>query len=95
MDTGRTDEMRQAVAAGDWPAVLRLWELYVADILDEIGRGTCTRARIAEARELLDWAKRFALCARAHAQNRLDTLHAARQYGPEPIPPHAALRRSL
>jgi hypothetical protein len=50
---------------------------------------------MAEAGELLDWAKRFALCAQAHAQKRLNTIHAARQYGPEPIPPHASLRKSL
>jgi hypothetical protein len=95
MDSGRTDSIRRAVAAGDWPAVLRLWEPYAADILDEIRRGTCTHARMAEAGELLNWAKRVAWCARAHAQNRLDTIHAARQYGPEPVPTHAFLRKSL
>jgi hypothetical protein len=95
IDNGRTERIRRAVAAGDWPAVLRLWELYAAGILDEISHGTCTRVRMAEAGELLDWAKRFAWCAQAHAQNRLNTIHAARQYGPEPIPPHASLRKSL
>jgi hypothetical protein len=95
MDTGRTDEMRQAVAAGDWAAVLRLWESYAAGILDEISRGACTRARMAEAGEFLDWAKRVALCSRAQAQNRLNAIHAARQYGPEPIPLRPSFRKSL
>jgi len=95
MDHGRTEGIRRAVAAGDWPAVLRLWELYAAGILDEIGRGTCTHARMAEAGDFLNWATRFALCARAHAQNRLASIHAARQYGPEPVPPHSSLRKSL
>jgi hypothetical protein len=95
MDSGRTEGIRRAVAAGDWPAVLRLWEPYAAGILHEIRRGTCTHARMAEAGALLDWAKRFALCARAHAQNRLNTIHAAKQYGGEPILPRASLRKSL
>jgi len=95
METGRTDDMRKAVAAGDWPAVLRLWEVYAAGILDEIGHGTCTRARLAEAGEFLNWAKRVALCARAHAQTRLDCIHAAKQYDAPPAPPRSSIRTSL
>lgn len=95
MESGRTERIRRAVAAGDWPAVLRLWEPYAAGILDEIRRGTCTHARMAEAGELLAWARRVAWCARAHAQNRLDTIHAAKQYGLEPSPPGSSLRKSL
>jgi hypothetical protein len=91
----RTEGIRRAVAAGDWPVALRLWEPYAGGILDEIRRGNCTRARMAEAGELLAWAKRVAWCARAHAQNRLDIIHAARQYGPEPIPSQPSLRKSL
>jgi len=95
MDNGRTDGIRGAVAAGDWPAALRLWESYAAGILDEIRSRTCTHARMAEAGELLEWAKRIVLCSRAQAQNRLDTIHAARQYRPEPIPARTSLRKSL
>jgi hypothetical protein len=94
METGHTDEMRKAVASGDWPAVLRLWEAYAAGILDEIGRGTCPRARLAEAGEFLEWAKRVALCARSQAQTRLDRIYAARQYAPA-APPHPCLRTRL
>ena len=71
MDTPRTDEMRRAVASGEWPAVLRLWEVYAAGIREEIGRGACTPARMAEAQGFLDWARRVVLCARAQAQTRL------------------------
>jgi hypothetical protein len=95
MGAGHIDEMRKAVAAGDWPAVLRLWESYAAGILDEIGRGTCTRARMAEAGAFLDWAKRVALCARAHAQTRLDRIHAATQYDSRPAPPRPSVHTSL
>jgi hypothetical protein len=95
MDAGRTNEMRQAVAAGDWPTVLRLWEAYAAGILQEISHRTCTRERMAEAGEFLDWAQRFALCSRAQAQTSLDRIHAAKQYGRQPTPPHSSLRVSL
>lgn len=95
MDSGRTDDMRRAVAAGDWPAVLRLWEVYSADILEEIGRGACTPARMSEAREFLEWAKRVAWCARAQAQQRLDAIHAAKQYGPQPSPPRSSVRMRM
>jgi hypothetical protein len=95
MDTNRTDDMRDAVASGDWRAVLRLWEGYAAGILEEIGHGTCTRARMSEAGEFLDWARRVALCARAQAQNRLNTIHAARQYDPRPSRPFPSVRASL
>ena len=95
MGAGRTSEMRKAVAAGDWPAVLRLWEAYAAGILEEIGRGTCTRARLAEAREFLDWAQRVVLCSRAQAQNQLNRIHAAQQYCPQAAPPRCSLRANL
>jgi len=95
MDARRTDAMRQAVASGDWHAVSRLWDAYTAGILEEIRRGTCTRARLSQAGEFLDWTKRVALCARAQAQHRLNTIHAARQYGTQPSRPPSSLRTSL
>jgi hypothetical protein len=95
MDTGRTGNIRQAVASGEWPAVLRLWELYAAGIREELARGTCTRARLAEAREFLDWTNRVALCARAQNQQRLNTIHAAQQYGQQPSRPLPSIRTSL
>jgi len=95
MASQRTAEMQKAVAQGNWRAVLRLWDSYAAGILDEIRRHTCTRARMAEAREFLDWAQRFALCSRAHAQNRLARLHAAERYGMQPASPRSSLRTRL
>jgi hypothetical protein len=94
MDTGRTDDIRKAVASGEWQAALHHWEFYVAGIRAEIRRGACTPARMAEARKFLDWARRVALCARAQAQNRLNTIHAARQYG-SPSRPPSSLRTIL
>jgi hypothetical protein len=95
MATSRTDPLRQAVAAGDFAMVLRLWDEYAASILEEIGRGVCTQARMAEAGEFLEWARRVVLCNRAQAQNQLNTIHAARQYGSSPTPPPSQVRASL
>jgi hypothetical protein len=95
MDTDRTSQLRKAIASGDFGRALRLWDDYAAGIRREIGCGTCTAARMAEAREFLDWARRVVLCARAHAQNRLNAIHVARQYGPAPSRPASLFRTSL
>lgn len=95
MNTARTDEMRQAVASGDWPAVLRLWDAYANGIRDEIGREVCTLVRLSEAREFLDWAQRVALCDRTQVQQRLNAIHAASQYDPQPTPHRASLLARL
>ena len=95
MNTGRTDELRKAVVSGEWPAVVRLWEAYAAGIREEIGCGTCSSARMAEAREFLDWAQRVVLCARAQAQNRLDAIHVTRQYDPAPSRQSSLLLKRL
>jgi hypothetical protein len=95
MDTGRTNQIRRAVAAGDYPGALRLWDDYAAGIRQAICRGTCTKARMAEAREFLDWARRVVLCARAQAQNRLNAIHVAQQYGSAPSRPASFLHASL
>jgi hypothetical protein len=95
MDTPRTGQIRTAVASGDWRTALRLWDVYAAGIREEIGRGACSQARMAEAREFLDWAGRVVLCARAQTQNRLNTIFVAKQYGPSPSRPPSSLRTSL
>ena len=95
MSTGQTEEMRKAVAAGDWPAVLRLWEAYNGGILEEIQQRTCTPARLAEARVFLDWARRVALCSRAQTQQRLNAIHAVREYSPQPERPRSTVRISF
>jgi hypothetical protein len=95
MDTERTSHLRKAIASGDYRLALRLWDDYAAGIRQEIGRGACTAARMAEAREFLDWARRVVLCARAQAQNRLNAIHVARQYGQAPSRPASHFRTSL
>ncbi len=95
MNTARTDEMRQSAAAGDWQTVMRLWDEYAGAIREELAQRVCTKARLSEAREFLDWAQRVALCDRAQAQQRLNAIHAVRQYGAQPSPPRSSVRASL
>jgi hypothetical protein len=95
MDTGRTNPIRKAMASGEYDRALRLWGDYAAGIREEIGRGACTRARMAEAREFLNWARVTVLCARTRAQNQLNAIHVAQRYGPAPSQPESSLRTSL
>jgi len=95
MNTRRTEHIRNAVASGDWQSALRLWDDYAAGIREEIRQRVCAPARLAEAREFLEWARGMALCASAQAQNRLNTIHVAKQYGPAPSPRASFLRTSL
>jgi hypothetical protein len=95
MNTQRTDHIRRAVVSADWQNALRLWGDYAAGIREEISRRACTPARMAEAREFLDWARRVVLCTRAQAQRRLNAIHVAQQYNPVPSKPAGFLRTSL
>ena len=80
MDHPRTDPIRQAVSAGEFQRATLLWHEYVAGILEELHRGTCTQARMAEAGELVEWSRGVVLCERAHAQSQLNTVWVAAQY---------------
>ena len=84
MEQHLTGAIRQAVAAGDFPRVTRLWNQYATGIQEEICRGACTAARMAEARELVEWARLTWLCARSHLQARLNTIAAAERYTTRP-----------
>jgi hypothetical protein len=95
MTTDHIGEMRKAVAEGDWQSVLRLWEAYSGGLLEEIGHRTCSAARMAEARDFLEWAQRIVLCSRAQAQAYLDRIHAAQKYAAQPLPPRPSLQTSL
>lgn len=95
MRSNPTDALREAAAAGDWPALLRLWEAYAAALGEDIQHHHCTRLQMAEAGEFLKWVRRVVLCSRAQIQTRLDTLHAARLYGAQLEGPRSNLRTSL
>lgn len=96
METERsTEPIRRAVASGDFVRAGQLWSAYSRAILAEIERGACTEARMADARELVEWSRRSILCARAHAQEQLNALRAAGQYELRPQPPGPFLTASF
>jgi|CZKE01.1.fsa_nt_gi hypothetical protein len=78
----RTDPIRQAVACGEFPKALALWEEHARQLRRELQTGVFSPERLAETRELVEWCCNVALCARAQAQVRLDQITVARQYGP-------------
>ena len=54
----------------------------VGPVVQEIVRS----GRLAEMRGLMEWSRRVMLCARAHAQDQLNSLHVAAEYGVAPGP---------
>jgi hypothetical protein len=88
------ESIRQAVNSGEFGRAQLLWRECSAALAEELTDGHLTEARLAEVRELLaevrelmEWSRTVVLCARAHLQDRLNSLHVAREYG-IPVPPH-------
>jgi hypothetical protein len=73
---------RQAVSSGEFERASELWNSYAAERLVEVrqGRGE----RLPEMRELMEWTRVVAACARAQAlhtlRERLTEVHAAGAY---------------
>jgi|HubBroStandDraft_3_1064219.scaffolds.fasta_scaffold560448_2 hypothetical protein len=84
MDIEVHAQIRRAVSAGEFGKASALWEAYAEQVAGEIRGGTCPEARLAQMRELVEWTRGVVICARAHAQLRLNTglmkLHAASIY---------------
>ena len=91
----RTVTIREAIASGAFHRAALLWNEYAAGIRDEIDRGTCTAARMAEAGELLEWSREVVLCERARAQAQINTIWVAGQYGPGEPPSVSCFRARL
>ena len=83
----RTEPFRRAVGSGEFRKALTLWEEHARQLRQEIRSGTFTKQKLAETRELVEWCRVTALCARSHAQARLNQIAAARRYGPPSRPP--------
>ena len=85
MDGHLTEPIRQAIASGEYQKAQLLWDGYAALLREEMPKGSVTEARLAEVRELVEWSRRMVLCARAHAQSRLDSMRdsmrVAQAYG--------------
>jgi hypothetical protein len=81
-----TGAIRKAVASGEFEEAQRLWTGYMAHLHEELRQGSFSETRLAAAAELVEWSRRVVICARAHAQDRLNNLHVAEQYG-DSLPP--------
>jgi hypothetical protein len=63
--------LRDAIASGEFPKALRLWDEYAGDLRCAIQNRTATEADMAEMRELVEWSRVVVECARAHSLQRL------------------------
>jgi hypothetical protein len=89
------ESIRQAVNSGEFGRAQLLWRECSGALAEELTNGPLTKARLSEVRELLsevrelmEWSQMVVLCARAHMQHRLNSLHVAREYE-IPIPRRA------
>jgi hypothetical protein len=73
--------IRKAVASREFSKVRLLWEEYGETFRADRRRGPLPLSRLAEARELAQWTRMATLCARAHAQAKLNQIAVARKYG--------------
>jgi hypothetical protein len=81
--------MRQAIASGEFPRALLLWNEYVSSFAEAARRREVGSAQWSEFNEFVAWARNMALCSRAYAQDRLNSLHVTSRYGeyaPAPRP---------
>ena len=81
--------IRSAFSAGEFAKGQRLWEAYAARLQQDILDGRATEAMLAEAFELLEWARLTVKSFRAHSADRLNSAFVARVYDHcEPTSPH-------
>jgi hypothetical protein len=90
MESNQISAIRRAIASGEYPRAQKLWAEYMAHLRAELRRGALTEAELKEAGEVLEWARVTVLCARAHIQNRLETLRVAAAYSAAPPAPPAS-----
>ena len=81
------ESIRQAVNSGEFGRAQLLWRECSAALAEELTSAHLTKARLeevrellAEVRELMEWSRMVVLCVRAHLQDRLNSLHVAREY---------------
>jgi hypothetical protein len=74
-------QIRDAVASDEFSKARLLWEEYGELFRADILRGPVPQSRLAEARELAEWTRMAALCARARMRDRLNQIAVAQKYG--------------
>jgi hypothetical protein len=91
MNAVSAESVRQAVITGDYDRALSLWQQYTA----EMAAAEPTRESLAEAAELIEWARPVLESSRSQAVERLTLLHVASQYGRTTSRPRPQLRESF
>jgi hypothetical protein len=76
--------IREAVASGEFKRAQDLWDAYIMQLEVELRHGSLSATKLAQVRDLMDWSRGVALCARLHAQDRLNSLLIAAEYGNPP-----------
>jgi len=84
MENPLEDCIRQAVASGEFERARQLWEAYMLQLEAQVRQGSFTAIQLAQVRDLVEWSRGVALCARQHAQDRLNSLLIAAEYGNPP-----------
>jgi len=80
--TGETvSHIRTAIASEGYQDALELWNAYAGELADRIRQGTLPESAMVESGDLLAWSRTVLRCARAHAFDQLNALHAAEVYG--------------
>ena len=91
MKGASAEEVRAAVAGGDYVYAQGVWNQYAAGLT----AGGLSESALAEAAELMEWSRHVLLCARAHAVERLRALHVAGAYGTRGSHTGPAVRESF
>ena len=68
------DQIRAAVAGGDYAAARRLFENYAEALHQRALSGKLDAASLQEISELIDWTKQTALVHRSHCEARIQEL---------------------
>ena len=82
--TDLSKRIREAVSSGEFEKARRLWVEYGNKFRQDLRRGTVPRSRLEEARQLAEWTRSTALCARAFARDRLAQIAVSRRYDRAP-----------
>ena len=90
-DKSSAECIRQAVASGEFRKALALWEDHARQLREEIRSGRSSSAKLAEARDLVEWCRITALCAKGHAQAQLNRIGVAARYETQRVAPASRL----
>lgn len=78
--------IEEAFAAGEFGRAERLWTEYASRLREDLASGAAGAAELAEAGELLAWARTVVKCFQADASMRIERRRVAAAYagaGPE------------